>query len=73
MMTSVVFGLYPVVLPASTNPAPALTIYNAKAADYGLRVGLAWWMSGMILVTVYCVFTYRHFAGKVRLDTDDGY
>jgi len=40
MMTSVVFGLYPVVLPASTNPAPALTIYNATmACGWGSRGG----------------------------------
>jgi len=40
MLTSVVFGLYPYVLPASTNPAYSLTVYNAKAPDYGLKVGL---------------------------------
>ena len=53
MLTSVVFGLYPLVLPASTNPAYSLTVDNAKAADYGLRVGLAWWIVGMILVAAY--------------------
>jgi len=72
MLTSVVFGIYPYVLPASTNPAYSLTVFNAKAADYGLRIGLVWWTIGMILVTGYFVFTYRHFAGKVRLE-DEGY
>jgi cytochrome d ubiquinol oxidase subunit II len=66
MLTSVVFGVYPLVLPASTNPAYSLTIENAKAPDYGLQVGLVWWTLGMLLVTGYFVFTYRHFAGKVR-------
>lgn len=74
MLTSVVFGLYPVVLPASSNPAHSLTIYNAKAGDYGLRVGLAWWIIGMILATSYSVHVYRHFAGKVRVEgREEGY
>ncbi len=74
MMASVVFGLYPYVLPASTNPAFALTVHNAKASDYGLRIGLVWWIIGMALVTGYFVFTYRHFAGKVKLGGEgEGY
>ncbi len=55
MLTSVVFGLYPLVLPASTNPAYSLTVDNAKAGDYGLRIGLAWWIIGMILVAGYTI------------------
>jgi len=72
MLTSVVFGLYPYVLPASTDASFSLTIYNAKAADYGLRIGLVWWILGMALATSYFVYAYRHFAGKVKL-TDEGY
>jgi len=68
MLTSVVFGLYPLVLPASTDPAYSLTIYNAKAADYGLRVGLVWWIIGMGLAGVYFVYVYRNFAGKVNAE-----
>jgi cytochrome d ubiquinol oxidase subunit II len=68
MLTSVVFGLYPLVLPASTSSAYSLTVYNAKAADYGLRVGLVWWIIGMALVTAYFVYVYRNFAGKVKLE-----
>jgi len=67
MLTSVVFGLYPLVLP-STNPANSLTVDNAKAGDYGLRVGLAWWIVGMVLVTLYSVHVYRSFAGKIKLE-----
>jgi cytochrome d ubiquinol oxidase subunit II len=74
MLTSVVFGLYPLVLPASTNPAYSLTVDNAKAGDYGLRIGLAWWIIGMILVTCYTIYVYRSFAGKVRIgDSEKGY
>ena len=71
MLTSVVFGLYPLVLPASSNPAYSLTISNAKAGDYGLRIGLAWWGVGMILVAGYSVYVYRHFGGKVKVESGE--
>jgi cytochrome d ubiquinol oxidase subunit II len=71
MLTSVVFGLYPLVLPSLTNSAYSLTVYNAKANDYGLRVGLAWWIIGMALVAGYTIYVYRHFAGKVQLGDDE--
>jgi cytochrome bd ubiquinol oxidase subunit II len=69
MLTSVVFGVFPMVLPAR-NPIYSLTINDSKASDYGLRVGLIWWFIGMILATGYFVFVYRTFAGKVSLDED---
>jgi len=69
MLTSVVFGVYPMVLPAR-NPAFSLTVQNAKAADYGLKIGLIWWVIGMALVTVYFVCVYRSFAGKVSETPD---
>jgi len=68
MLTSVVFGLYPLILPASTNPAFSLTIDNSKAGDYGLRIGLVWWLIGMGLVTGYTLHVYRSFAGKIRIE-----
>jgi cytochrome d ubiquinol oxidase subunit II len=73
MLTSAVFGLYPYVLPASTDPTLSLTVHNAKAPDYGLKIGLVWWVPGMILVSIYFVFTYRHFAGKVQVDSQGHY
>ena len=64
MLTSVTFGLFPLVLPARGNPAFSLTIENAKAGDYGLKVGLIWWVIGIALASAYFVFVYRYFAGK---------
>lgn len=69
MLTSVVFGLYPLVLPA-TNPAYSLTVSGAKAGAYGLKVGLIWWMIGILLATGYFIFVYRSFAGKVVVGKD---
>ena len=74
MLSSVAFSLYPYVLPASTNPIYGLTVESTKAPQYGLRVGLIWWVIGMVLATSYAVFTYRRFAGKVSLpDDNEGY
>lgn len=68
MLTSAVYGVYPYVLPSNIDPAAALTVHNAAAPAYGLRVGLTWWIPGMVLVALYFVYTYRSFAGKVKLD-----
>jgi cytochrome d ubiquinol oxidase subunit II len=68
MLTSVVFGVYPMVLPAR-NPIYSLTVHNAKAGDYGLKVGLAWWLIGMALAAFYFTHVYRSFAGKVSADS----
>jgi cytochrome d ubiquinol oxidase subunit II len=70
MLTSTVFGLYPYVLPSNSGPELGLTLYEAAAPVYGLKIGLAWWIPGMLLVTAYFVFTYRHFAGKVRIEEE---
>jgi cytochrome bd ubiquinol oxidase subunit II len=64
MLTSAVFGVYPMVLPAR-NPVYSMTVASAKAGDYGLKIGLVWWVIGMVLATGYFRFVYRSFAGKV--------
>ena len=66
MSTSVTFTLYPNVLPATTGIANNLTVANAKAADYGLKIGLIWWAIGMSLAVSYTIFSYRNFAGKIH-------
>jgi cytochrome d ubiquinol oxidase subunit II len=69
MLTSVVFGVYPKVLPAR-NPVYSLTVTSAKAGAYGLKIGLVWWAIAMILAAGYVTFVYRSFAGKVVVDRD---
>jgi cytochrome d ubiquinol oxidase subunit II len=69
MLTSVVFGVYPMVLPAR-NPVYSLTVTSTKAGIYGLKVGLVWWAIGMVLAAGYVTFVYRSFAGKVVVDRD---
>jgi cytochrome d ubiquinol oxidase subunit II len=68
MLTSAAYGLFPYVLPARGSASDGLTVYNSAAGQYGLQIGLMWWIPGMILVTAYFIFTYRQLAGKVRAD-----
>ena len=50
----------------------SLTIANSKAADYGLKIGLIWWVIGMALVTVYMIYVYRNVSGKVSASEGEG-
>jgi cytochrome bd ubiquinol oxidase subunit II len=72
MLAGAALALYPIVLPASTDPARDLTIYNTAAGRHGLGVGFAWWILGAILALGYFFFVYRMFGGKVRLE-GEGY
>ncbi len=74
MMATTAFGLYPNVLPASTDESYNLTVYNTVTHPYGLSVGLTWWIVGMVLAAGYFVFVYRSFWGKVTLqEHGEGY
>jgi len=68
MLTSAAFGLYPYVLPALPGGGPGMTAQAAAAPEYGLKIGLAWWIPGMLLAGVYSIYVYRSFAGKVELE-----
>lgn len=65
MLTSAAFGVFPYVLPSNISADAGLTVFNASAAKYGLYVGLAWWIPGMILAGIYSTFVYRRLSGKV--------
>jgi cytochrome d ubiquinol oxidase subunit II len=74
MLVGAAFALYPSVLPASTDPAYSLTIYNTAAGGYGLTIGIVWWSLGMLLALGYFIFVYRMFRGKVKLEAEgEGY
>jgi cytochrome d ubiquinol oxidase subunit II len=72
MLTSAAFSVHPFVLPAIGDPNHALTIDNAAASASSLRIGLVWWVPGVLLAVAYTVFAYRRFWGKVSLE-DAGY
>ena len=71
MLASTAFGLYPNVLPASTDASYSLTVYNTPAHEYGLGVGIVWWTIGIMLASGYFIYIYRSFRGKVRLHPEE--
>src|SRR5262245_8585469 len=64
MLTSAAFSVHPLVLPAIGDPHDALTIDNAAASTSSLRIGLAWWVPGVLLAVAYTVYAYRRFWGR---------
>jgi cytochrome d ubiquinol oxidase subunit II len=67
MLAGAAFGLYPNLLPASTDPSRSLTIHNAAANHFGLAVGMVWWSIGTALVICYFAYTYHRFRGRVEI------
>jgi len=67
MLASTAFGLFPNVLPASTDPNYSLTVYNTIAHEYGLGVGLVWWTIGIVIALGYFTYLFYSFRGKVKL------
>ncbi len=61
LVATAAIGLYPNLLPATTDPQNSLTIDNAAASAYGLKVALVWFVIGLGLVIFYTVFVYRLF------------
>jgi cytochrome d ubiquinol oxidase subunit II len=64
MLAGACWGLYPVLLPATTGSANDITLTRAISGPHTLAVGLAWWIFGMILAIGYEVFVYSRFKGK---------
>jgi len=72
MLVGAAFALYPLVLPASTDPNLSLTIANTATGAHGMQVGFVWWGIGMVLAAIYFVFVYRMFRGKIRMQEGAG-
>ncbi len=72
MLASTAFGLFPNVLPSSTDPLHGLTVYNTMTGTYGLSVGIVWWSIGIVLATGYFTYLFYSFRGKVKI-TPGGY
>jgi len=64
MLAGAAYALYPNLLPASTDPAYSLTIYNSAAGPYSLGRGIYWWSIGMAIAIGYFVLVYWFFRGK---------
>jgi cytochrome d ubiquinol oxidase subunit II len=73
MLVGAAAGLYPAILPSSTDPAHDITIAKALSGPHTLHVGLVWWCFGMLLALVYFVISYRMFRGKVSDEAGYGH
>lgn len=60
-----VASLFPNLLPSTNAVNPSLTVYNVAAHNYGLDVGLNWFIIAAILVVAYFVIQFRVFRGKL--------
>jgi cytochrome d ubiquinol oxidase subunit II len=65
MLAGACWGVYPVLLPATTGAENDITLSRAISGPHTLSVGLAWWLFGMALAVCYFVFVYWKFRGKV--------
>lgn len=61
LIASAGIGLYPNLLPATTDPENSLTITNTAASPHGLTVALIWFAIGLGLIVFYTAFVYRIF------------
>jgi cytochrome d ubiquinol oxidase subunit II len=73
MLVGAAAGLYPVLLPSSTDPGRDITIAKALAGPHSLHVGLVWWSIGLVLALVYFTTSYRLFRGKVSAEGGYGH
>ena len=71
MLGAAAFALFPYVLPSSTHPEAGMTVYNSNPGPYSLRIGLMWWIPGMLLAVGYTVFTHLHFSERIPLPPED--
>jgi len=65
MLAGACWGVYPVLLPATTGSANDITLTRSLSGPHTLAVGMAWWLFGMALAVTYVVFVYSRFKGKV--------
>jgi len=72
LLASVAAGLYPVLLPSSTDVAYDLTIENASSAENTLQVMTVIAAIGIPFVLAYTAGVYYFFRGRVVLD-DESY
>jgi cytochrome bd ubiquinol oxidase subunit II len=66
MLAGACWGLYPVLLPATTGSANDITLQSALSGPHTLAVGLVWWTFGMALAVCYVAFVYSRFRGKAH-------
>lgn len=73
MLSSAAYGIFPSILIATTDAANTLTVDNASAPPFGLRVGIVWFSVAAVLFLGYTAYMYRTFRGTVEGPLEEGY
>ena len=73
MLVGAAVGLYPTLLPSSTDPARDITVASALTGAHSLHVGLIWWSFGLLLALGYIITSYWLFRGKVTAEAGYGH
>lgn len=68
LLATVAWGMYPNILLATTDASYSLTVFNAAAGTYGLRIGFWWFIIGAALIVAYQIYAHWTFWGKVPRD-----
>ncbi|PWJ55060.1 cytochrome d ubiquinol oxidase subunit II [Dyadobacter jejuensis] len=63
--STTVASLFPTLLPSTNGVNPSLTIEGVAADEYGLSVGVYWFVIAAILVVSYFIIQFRVFRGKM--------
>lgn len=58
-------SIFPKMLPSTNDVNPSLTLYNASAHEYGLSVGVYWFVIAFALVSLYFIVQHKVFKGKM--------
>jgi cytochrome d ubiquinol oxidase subunit II len=72
ILAATMAGQYPHLLRSTLDPALSVTVSNAAAGAYGLRIGAIWWTIGMLLTASYFFYLFRSFRGKVTAGPEGG-
>jgi cytochrome d ubiquinol oxidase subunit II len=65
MVATALAGNYPFWLRSTVDASYSLTASNTASARYGMAVGLAWWVVGIVLVAGYFTYLFRDMRWKV--------
>ncbi len=64
-LVSTAMSIFPKMLPSTNSIHPDLTLYNVAAHEYGLSIGVYWFVIAALLVALYMVIQYKVFKGKM--------
>jgi cytochrome bd ubiquinol oxidase subunit II len=70
MLVGAAAGLYPTLLPSSSDAGNNITVAKALSGSYALHAGPIWWSFGILLAIEYFSVSYGMFRGKISTQSD---